>query len=550
MKSAIAFLSCAFLTYVGFSQNLCNNFNNQGISNWVTHNNSSGAISNVTNNLNANSNGPLGAGDFALNVTDESGGTYIYNNSNFIGNYTKSLGSCLCFDFQLTTNAAGAFVSPSIFLASNFNPNAAISPGVNPSIMARFTSNLTITQNSNWVHICAPIDLCNNGALPSNNEGSWSMVTPGQICNNWQSLLNNVTTVLFAVDMSGWGGTEVFNIDNVCVIGCPLNNEGYCCPGKNLVVNGNFSNGNNGFMSQYNFDGTMSYGATTPGEYNIVNGAGASTISNGWTAQDPSTCSNSSGNFMVVNGANCGGGKKIIWSQSMAVKDWSSYKFCASAKNLKQCDFDVLPKLEVQFSMGQIGNITETINVNQGTCTWFTFEKNIDLWGYGNNLTISILLDESQSGDGNDIALDNIALIEIPKCPTSAATFQITTQGINNTDYQITATSTTTPDCSATWWEVCEFDFNTNSCISSTTVANIPAWWFAITNFPNYNNNGSPGIFKYGKIYRITRGTWGKCHGWASFSRYIGSSAKSKKIQTFTEEQVKADKQSVLKALK
>ena len=181
---------------------------------------------------------------------------------------------------------------------------------------------------------------------------------------------------------------------------------------------------------------------------------------------------------------------------------------------------------------------------------WFDFQTNIDLWGYGNTITIKILLDESTLGDGNDLALDNIALIEIPKCPVSAATFQVTTLGTNATDYQITATSTPTTDCDAIWWEVCEFDMSTNTCVANTTVVNIAAWSFATTNFPTYNSGTPAGIFKYGKLYRITRGTWGKCHGWASFTRYVGASPRTQQAKTFTEEEFKQNKQKVLDSLK
>lgn len=324
----------------------------------------------------------------------------------------------------------------------------------------------------------------------------------------------------------------------------------FCCPGENMVVNGDFESGNVGFTNQYTYNPTVAAGATLPGQYNVVTGQNALTISSGWVAQDPSNCpNNTTGKFLVVNGATCGGGQKVIWQQTFTVEDWMSYKFCASAKNLKQCDFDVKPKLEVNFSMAGIGNMTQTLNVSPGACNWYQFDKNIDLWGYGTSLTIKILLDESTPGDGNDVALDNIALIKIPKCPVSAAMFQIQTTPVNATDYNVNATSATAPDCDAIWWEVCEYDMSTQTCITSTTVSNIPAWWFVNTNFPTYNA-GTPGIFKYGKLYKITRGTWGKCHGWTSFSRFVGSSLATKKVKTFTEDELKKSPQAVLNSLK
>lgn len=347
----------------------------------------------------------------------------------------------------------------------------------------------------------------------------------------------------------------------------------FCCDSTNLVVNGDFEAvGNPGVNTpEYTYNPSVAVGSTLPGQYNIVNGADALTINRCWVAQDPSTCLNTSGKFLVVNGQTCGG-QKIIWQQSFTgLNDWTCYEFCASVKNLKQCvcDFDVNPKIEVQFST-PTGNITQLVNVGPGACNWFNIKKEVCLWGYGSSLTITILLDESVPGDGNDLALDNIALIPIPRCPVSSADFNIATYSIpgNTTYYNITASAIVIPPCNSVWWEVCEYNFPSGSCYTASTVAssNIsPGWWWwsATTTFPGYNGispytpqpfasagSTTQGRFAYGKMYRIVRGTWGDCHGWEAFTRYIASSARTKRIKIFTEEELKQNPQDVLRALR
>lgn len=374
----------------------------------------------------------------------------------------------------------------------------------------------------------------------------------------WPSFLS----VLSNLPPDGLPGSEL----RPCILGgkCVTipGESKFCCPGKNLVVNGDFEGGNLGVNTiDYTYNSTVATGATLPGQYNIVTGAQASTINRCWVAQDPSTCSNTSGKFLAMNGRTCGG-KKIVWEQSFTVNDWTCYEFCASVKNLKECvcDFDVTPNIEIEFSMPGIGNITQLVNASPGACNWIDIKKQVCLWGYGSSLTIKILLDESIPGDGNDLGLDNIALIAIPNCPSPI--FSITTGPFFPTYYNITATNTPTTDCPATYWEVCEYDVSSSSCITvpMSTVTNPPAWWFASTNFPGYNGitpyipqpllGMPPGQFAYGKLYRILLGTWGDCHGWGASIQYVGYSLRTKKMKIFTEEDVKKKPQAVLKALK
>jgi hypothetical protein len=327
-------------------------------------------------------------------------------------------------------------------------------------------------------------------------------------------------------------------------------------------LNGDFEAiGNPGVNSpDYTYNSMVATGATRPGQYNIVNGAEALTINRCWVAQDPSNCpTNTAGKFLTVNGRTCGG-RKIVWQQTFTVNDWTCYEFCASVKNLDECkcDFDVNPNIEVEFSMPLIGNITQLVNTSPGACNWIDIKKQVCLWGYGSSLTIKIFLDESVSGDGNDLALDNIALIAIPNCPPRV--FSIVTNPISPTFYTVHATSVATASCPSSWWEVCDITSG-SACIPGSTLASGTAnWWSASNNFDEYNGIPPyipqpdptliPGRFAYGRLYRITLGTWGDCNGWGAFIVYLGSSPRTKTVKTFTEVEFKKNPQAVLKALK
>jgi hypothetical protein len=362
------------------------------------------------------------------------------------------------------------------------------------------------------------------------------------------------TYTVSEVMQPGWsattpvGGTQtglvvtLNSINQVNFGNCPRPPSPYCCPGQNLIRNGDFEAGNTGFTSQYAYNAATTAGATRPGQYNVVTGAQALSISSGWVVQDPGTCSNTSGKFMVVNGATTGSGRRVIWEQTVPVKGRTLYKFCVMAKNLKQCDFDVLPKLYVEFS-SPLNNFSRILDVNVGNCNWDLLEKNVLTNAMPSTLNIKIFLDESQPGDGNDFALDNIALIELPPCPANAVEFQLSTRHLTTATYEVTATSTTTPECDSIWWKVCEWNANTNVCIPGTQMGPLPAWETAATTFPGYT-------FYYGKIYKITRGSAGECNSSKEFIRYVGSSLRSGKVLIVTEEEYEKNPRAILDSLK
>jgi len=314
-----------------------------------------------------------------------------------------------------------------------------------------------------------------------------------------------------------------------------------CCPGANLVNNGNFEANPigqaeppvwPGITSQYAASNSFGPGGTLPGEYNIVNGTQALNICSNWAVVDHGTCLADPGNFMVVNGRTGQAGSSSIWSQTVAVAA-GEYKFCAFAKNLPQCCFDVLPKIEVKFSgigIGTGADIAPTIVNTSGAvpCDWQLISGSVTVPNGTTSLTINILLDEQTLGDGNDLALDDIALKLKPQVNADYVAFTVVPTVPAGGVYHIDAFYPPLLPGSpySYFWEVCEWD--NNMCVN--TVTNPPQWWTYTglgtsgqpNNFPGYDGHNyipnvtTPGNFLTGITYHITLGVWSDCEGWGA----------------------------------
>lgn len=566
MKKIIVFFVSLSYSLALFSQvEKCQNFNENTVSEWAT--NSTCSLVTLQGNWKArmarlkydNMNSQDGPSDVYLKIKDKPSSvcqSWIFNNTDFNGNW-PGISQCFCYDFRLF-NGGNTDTPPSALRIYSGADNPFSAPYV-----AEFILNDPISIEYGWTGVCTPIQLA-GFELPANSFGHWEMKSPedgGPA--EWNSLISNVDGIAFKVDINS--GTEEYGIDNICFKQCPTGQEPiptYCCPGRNLIKNGSFEDGNVGFSSEYMYQSVASPNSVVPGQYGILNGGQAADVSPTWSSvQAPATCSNTSGKFLIVNGENGGGATpaplsnsipstKIIWEQTLAVKDWEGYKFCFKAKNLDQCGFNVTPKIDVVFSL-PVGNISETITAPAGACEWQDITKNFNLWGYGNTLNIKIILDQNEFGDGNDIAIDDIALIQLERCPAESANFDISTSTPhpnNPNAFTVTASADMIAPCNKVWWEVCKVDLATMECESTTQLNEI--WWDPITNFPGYigadsPSGDNPGLFEFGVLYKITRGTWGTCHRWIASSKYVGQPTPGAQMQMYTEEEFEARKTEI-----
>lgn len=310
-----------------------------------------------------------------------------------------------------------------------------------------------------------------------------------------------------------------------CLIPVPPSNK-TCCPDLiNLIKNSGFDQPlAPSTSSQYILDGTPSLNSTIPGKYAIINGSQAKNICNNWKVQDHSSCDDNSGHFMVVNGETTQPSNinNIIWQQTVIgiVKD-STYQFCVYMKNLPACCFDVLPKVQIEFTPGGLLPWTIIQTTTSDPCDWqlvkFTFQAT------STSVTIKIYLNETQKGDGNDLAIDDISLVKLLPVPKQFTLVTLTPVNVTTTTFNLSATQPQLNfinDCGY-WWQICELDANYN-CIPGTILSNLPAWW----TYPNPCTFGGY-VFSLNKKYRISYGVWCTCLSWNA-SSWIWDPGKGK----------------------
>ena len=185
-----------------------------------------------------------------------------------------------------------------------------------------------------------------------------------------------------------------------------------CCPDlENRITNGDFEEGNAAFESEYTYQAEVAQDAILPGNYGVINSADASTICEQWSIDDHTTDCDGEGNFLVVNGQTGQTGSSIFWSQTIiGLNPEKEYELCAYFKNLQQCCFDVTPTIYVSVDDIRVDTI-ELDSLGADPCAWQNV--NIPIEVTGTSVTINLELDETFIGDGNDFAMDDIALYEL-----------------------------------------------------------------------------------------------------------------------------------------
>lgn len=181
--------------------------------------------------------------------------------------------------------------------------------------------------------------------------------------------------------------------------------------GANLVVNGDFTSGNTGFVSDYSYTAN----GFPAGTYGV--GTNPAT----WLPNAPSCGDHTSGsgNMLLVNGAQQTGVK--IWSETIAVQPNTNYAFSAWLENITTINPAVL-----QFSINgqQLGGLL-TANVN--SCVWDQFYS---VWNSGTATTAVIsIVNENPVLSGNDLALDDISFAPVTML-TDSVTINVETPAV------------------------------------------------------------------------------------------------------------------------
>jgi len=169
----------------------------------------------------------------------------------------------------------------------------------------------------------------------------------------------------------------------------------------NLVVNGNFSAGNTGFVSDYNYvmDIAGIQNEMFPeGTYTVINNPNL--VHTGFSACNDHT--GGGGNMMVVNGA---ASFQNIWCQTITISPNTYYNVSAWVASVNPSS-----PAEIQFSINGVP-IGPIVNAPSTPCVWVPFNA---LWNSGTNTSAQIcILNLNTALGGNDFALDDISMVAL-----------------------------------------------------------------------------------------------------------------------------------------
>lgn len=163
--------------------------------------------------------------------------------------------------------------------------------------------------------------------------------------------------------------------------------------GPELVVNGDFEQGNTGFSSSYQYNTSLN----REGTYYVDSDAHSHHLN--FTGHGHGD----SGNFMIINGATVPGTN--VWTETVSVQPNTNYAFSTYVCTVCAHDEAIL-----QFSINdqQIGDVFTAPN---SLNTWIQFYQ---IWNSGNSTSATItILNQNTIGDGNDFGLDDISFCEL-----------------------------------------------------------------------------------------------------------------------------------------
>ncbi len=170
--------------------------------------------------------------------------------------------------------------------------------------------------------------------------------------------------------------------------------EGRSVAFSNLVINGNFENGNVGFTSSYIY---------SPGPNGLWNEGTYAITSDAFYNHNNFTCNNDhttgSGNFMAINGA--GTPNVVVWSTTVNnITINTEYEFSTWVASLSTISPAIL-----QFRINGV-LVGEPFQASSATCQWIQF---FEQWNSGTSTSAEIsIVNQNTASNGNDFSLDDI----------------------------------------------------------------------------------------------------------------------------------------------
>ena len=172
---------------------------------------------------------------------------------------------------------------------------------------------------------------------------------------------------------------------------------------QELVVNGDFEQGNTGFTTDYQYvANTTANGLVPNGGLYTVNNDPHFNHDNFWGTDH--TTANGTGNYMLINGTS----NKVVWKQTVTVIPNTDYYFSAYAVSLNS----VAPYADLQFRVNgiNIGSNTGALDPKSSDNNPGTWRRFYGMWSSGGATTAVIeIIDRQNAESGNDFGLDDIS---------------------------------------------------------------------------------------------------------------------------------------------
>ena len=193
--------------------------------------------------------------------------------------------------------------------------------------------------------------------------------------------------------------------------------------GNNLVVNGDFEQGNVGFTSAYTHVYTCS--VLNEGYYTV--GVNAHDYHPGfYNGPDQTT---GTGNYMIINGAMTS--NTNVWTQTVTVAPNTDYAFSIWVCSVGGSSQYPTNLAQLQFSVNgnQLGNIFTAPNA------YGLWSRYYEVWNSGNNTSAVItILNQNTAAGGNDFGLDDIVFAPLTNCSVTDSIFVAVTGYPDNVD--------------------------------------------------------------------------------------------------------------------
>jgi gliding motility-associated-like protein len=214
----------------------------------------------------------------------------------------------------------------------------------------------------------------------------------------------------------------------------------------NLIYNGNFEMGNEGFKTEYSYY-TPSNPTGAQRAYGVV--SNPSSWYNAFSPCQDHTLGNGTGKMLVLDGSTFNVGNDPFWCQKVAVKPNTNYLFTYWFTSLTNTN---LAQAKATFNGTSLGLTTAPLPL----CTWDDVSYT---WNSGSDTLLEIcLIDTNFQSSGNDFAIDDISLVVEDNCLPSSTIFIDNTCNVSTPQIVVPSAFTPNGDGQNDFWELVNID--------------------------------------------------------------------------------------------